>query len=63
MFVYDLPLPASARSLVLPDREDVFLFAASVTKGVFNVEPIAPLYDELPIPITNSTLTNSRFEV
>jgi alpha-mannosidase len=49
MFVYDLRLPEATRSLVLPNREDVFVFAATLASGLPAVTPAAPLYDELPI--------------
>jgi alpha-mannosidase len=53
MFLYSLPLPSrdpqSARGckLQLPERRDIFIFAATLTRGVPDVHPSAPLYDQL----------------
>jgi alpha-mannosidase len=46
-FVYTLPVPRGARWLCLPDRPDVRIFAATVTRGLLPAEPAMPLYDEL----------------
>jgi len=47
IFAYDLDLPASARTLVLPDNQKIRIFAISVAQENPHVRAAAPLYDTL----------------
>jgi len=50
LFAYELPIPAGATSLTLPDNPSVRVFAATVAGGPAPVAAAAPLYDMLPSP-------------
>ena len=50
LFAYELPIPAGARSLTLPNNPAIRIFAATAVAGDAAVRPAAPLFDVLPYP-------------
>jgi alpha-mannosidase len=48
MFLYAVSVPPGTRQLRLPDRPDVRVYAATLTRGRNAVQPAAPLYDAWP---------------
>jgi alpha-mannosidase len=47
LFAHALEIPAGARSLVLPENEQIRILAITVAKEPFAVTPAQPLYDTL----------------
>ncbi|MGH9518181.1 MAG: glycoside hydrolase family 38 C-terminal domain-containing protein, partial [Terriglobales bacterium] len=50
LFAYELPIPAGARSLTLPNNPAIRIFSATAVAGDSAVHPAAPLFDVLPYP-------------
>lgn len=50
LFGYSMELPAGARTLTLPDNQNVRVLAVSVAEENPRIEPAQPLYDVLPSP-------------
>ena len=53
LFGYAIELPATAKSIKLPDNKDVRILAISVTDENPEVRPTRPLYDVLPVVATD----------
>jgi alpha-mannosidase len=48
IFGYEVPVPAGAHTLVLPNNPHIHIFAATVSDGAAPLTPALPLYDVLP---------------
>ena len=53
LFAYRIPVPAGAKSIILPRNDKIRILAMSVANENPEVTPVQPLYDELPVQQTS----------
>jgi alpha-mannosidase len=58
LFAYPIDLPAGAKTIKLPDNDEIRILAISVAEENPLVKPVQPLYDLLP-PISGTTPTSN----
>ena len=53
LFAYLIEIPAGAKTITLPDNNKIRILAISVAEGNPVLNPVQPLYDELPPPLSH----------